>query len=308
MLAILVALVGYTIWDKYQSGQATAIDADEKYAYEAFNIELPDEFSFCGEAVPMKDPDVRERFDREMHVNVYFHSNTILVMKRAYRWLPQIEQILKEEGLPDELKYLVAVESAFTNAVSPAGAAGFWQIMEGTGREMGLRVNEEVDERLEPLKATRAACKYLKQAHQALGSWTLVAASYNMGISGVENALKRQKVNSFYDLSLNSQTARYVFRILAFKEIMENPEKYRFNLQKRHLYEPEEFRKVTVTTSIPDLIDFALQQGINLKLLRLHNPWLKADQLQVAEGESFDILIPSGAGEVLLEGDAAPAP
>lgn len=304
LLAIIIGLVAYTLFDRLFRPGDNAIDSAEKYAFEAYNIDLPDEISFCDEKVPLKEPDIRERFDREMHANVFFHSNTLLVIKRANKWLPDIEKELKKHGLPEDLKYLVAVESAFTNAVSPKGATGFWQIMETTARDLGLTVNDEVDERYDPARSTEAACKYLKQAYQKFGSWTLVAASYNMGITGVENALKRQRVDSYYDLELNEQTARYVFRILAFKEIMENPEKYKFNIKKRNLYYADEHREVEVSQSIPNLIDFSIQQGVNLKLLRIYNPWLRSDRLTIdRDGTTYRIKIPLNPEEASLGGE-----
>jgi len=289
-----MGLVLYTIYRELQEKEtfSTSINAEEKIDREAFNITLPEEFYFCGEAVPLNEPDVRERLDKELHRNVFFHSNTFLLLKRANRWLPEISKVMEGYGLPDDLKYLVIIESALTNVTSPAGAVGFWQIMETTGKEFGLTINQEVDERYDPIKSTHVACRYFKQAYKRFGSWTLAAASYNRGMAGIERALEKQRVDSFYDLQLNSETAHYVFRAMAIKEIFENPGKYQYDLQAGQLYYPEKARTVEVTESIPDLVSFALQQGINYKLLKLHNPWLRSERLSVPEGKTFTLKIP----------------
>lgn len=258
----------------------------------AVSLELPKELYFAGERVPLEIPDVRERLDRELHINTYWHSSTIFLIKRAHQWLPQIEKILAENGIPDDFKYLTAIEGGFVNAVSPANAVGFWQILESSGEENGLEITKEVDERYDPLKATEAACKYLKKAHRKFDNWTNAAASYNRGMAGLQRALDNQKVNSYYDLLLNEETSRYVFRILAIKEIIENPKKYGFNIDKRHLYDPEEIRYVEVDHDIKDLIAFSKDQGINYKLLKRHNPWLREDHLDVKRNKTYKIAIP----------------
>lgn len=258
----------------------------------AISLDLPKELLFAGERVPLEIPDVRERLDRELHINTYWHSSTIFLIKHAHRWLPQISEILAENGIPDDFKYLTAIEGGFVNAVSPADAVGFWQILKSSGRENGLEITKEVDERYDPLKATEAACKYLKKAYAKFGNWTNVAASYNRGMAGLQRAIDDQKVDSYYDLLLNDETSRYVFRILAIKEIIEHPAKYGFDIEKRHLYNPENLRYVEVDHDIKDLVEFAKEQGINYKLLKRHNPWLRDDHLDVDRKKTYKIAIP----------------
>ena len=260
--------------------------------YNAKSLPIPDSLSFAGELVPLLIPDVRERLDRELHINTYWHNNTIFLIKKANRWLPQIEPILKKFDVPDDFKYLTAIEGSFRNDISPKNAVGFWQFRKEAGKEFGLEITKEVDERYDPLKSTEAACKYLKKAYEKFGSWTLVAASYNRGMSGLQKAIDNQKVTSYYDLMLNEETSRYVFRILAIKEIIENPSKYNFEIEGEHLYQPEQLKYVEVTESIDNLVTFAKSQNINYKLLKRHNPWLQKDKLTVKKGAKYQMAIP----------------
>jgi membrane-bound lytic murein transglycosylase D len=256
-------------------------------------LDVPTRMSFAGEEVPLDVPDVFERFDRELHINSYMHNSTIFIMKRAGRWLPQIEQILKENGIPDDFKYQALIESALLNDTSPRGAVGFWQIMEPAGKELGLEIRDEVDERYDPLKATAAACKYLKKAHDKFGNWTLAAASYDRGMAGLDRALENQRVKSYYDLFLNDETARYVFRLLAIKEIMEHPAKYGFDIGERALYKPEPVRYVEVNETVKDLVDFSISHGTSYKILKRLNPWLRDDRLTVKKNRVYKIALPS---------------
>ncbi len=268
--------------------------ADQQGAWmPARSIDVPKTMSFAGEEVPLNIPDVFERFDRELHINSYMHNSTIFIMKRAGRWLPQIEPILKANGIPDDFKYQALIESALLNDVSPRGAVGFWQIMEPAGKELGLEIRDEVDERYDPLKATEAACKYLKKAYQKFGNWTLVAASYDRGMAGLDRALENQKTKSYYDLFLNDETARYVFRILAIKEIMEHPTRYGFDISERHLYKPEPVRYVEVNETVKDLVDFSIAQGTSYKLLKRLNPWLREERLTVKKNRTYKIALPA---------------
>ncbi|MFT6963651.1 MAG: hypothetical protein ACJAWV_003389 [Flammeovirgaceae bacterium] len=292
ILILLIGLVAFTIYDKMQTKPQPIVE-QIRYETELLNIEMPEKMDFCGETVPLKELAIRERLDRDLHSNSFFHSNTILIMKRANRWFPRMRKILKEEGIPDDFIYLPVVESALTNVISPAGATGFWQFMRGTGKEMGLTINGEVDERYDPIKSTRAACKYLKQAYKRFGDWTLVAASYNMGMSGLGRRISKQKADSYYDLHLNSETARYVFRILAFKEILSNPDKYKFKIKSQYLYPEEKVKYVTVTESIRDLAQFAKNQGISYNALKFYNPWLRNTELKIKKGKSYNIAIPT---------------
>jgi hypothetical protein len=213
-------------------------------------------------------------------------------MKRAHRWLPQMEAILRKHNIPDDFKYLPLIESNLLNVVSPRDAVGYWQILDTSGKEFGLEITKDVDERYDPLKATEAACKYLRQAYQKFGNWALVAASYNRGMGGMQRALENQQVTSYYDLFLNDETSRYVFRILAIKEIIEHPEKYGFRVNPAHLYQEEPLRYIEVTETIPDLIAFAKANGSNYKLIKRHNPWLREDRLTVKRGRSYRIALP----------------
>jgi membrane-bound lytic murein transglycosylase D len=253
------------------------------------SLQLPSSMEFAGERVPLELPDVKERLDRELHINTYWHSSTIFLIKRANKWLPQMKEILRKNNIPEDFIYLAAIEGGFLNDVSPKEAVGFWQIRKATGKELGLEVSRDVDERYDPIKSTEAACKYLNKAYKKFGNWTSAAASYNRGMSGLGRALNNQKIDSYYDLMLNDETARYVFRILAVKEIFENPKKYGFNISKEHLYDAEELRYVEVDHDIKDLVKFANEQGINYKLLKRHNPWLRDDHLDVKRGKTYQI-------------------
>ncbi len=261
--------------------------------FPAISYDLPTNLNFAGERVPIEIPDVLERLDRELQINVYLHSSTIFLIKRANRWLPQMQEILRQHNIPDDFKYLPLIESGLLNDVSPKEAVGYWQILKTSGRELGLEVDKEVDERYDPLKATVAACKYLNNAYKKFGNWTLVAASYNRGIAGVGRALERQQVDNFYDLHLVDETSRYVFRILAIKEIIENPVTYGFVVNPKHLYQEEPLRYVEVTETIPDLVKFSKQHGVNYKLLKRHNPWLRDDRLTVKGKKVYRIALPA---------------
>ncbi|MBX2915423.1 MAG: lytic transglycosylase domain-containing protein [Cyclobacteriaceae bacterium] len=258
----------------------------------AVSYDLPTSISFAGEAVPLQLPDVRERLDRELQVNIYLQSSTLFLLKRANRWLPRMTEILKEHNIPDDFKYLPLIESGLVNGVSPKEAVGYWQIREAAGKELGLEINKEVDERYDPIKSTEAACKYLKNAYSKFGNWTLVAASYNRGVAGIKNDLEDNQVDNYYDAHLNDETARYVFRILAIKEIFEHPEKYGFKLKPEHLYQPEELKTIEISETIPNLVSFAKSNGSNYKILKRHNPWLRQPRLTVKKGKTYQILLP----------------
>jgi membrane-bound lytic murein transglycosylase D len=259
---------------------------------ERFSRYIPTTAEFAGEAAPLNIIDVRERFERELLVNANLDATTLLVIKRANRSFPVIEPILAKYGVPDDFKYLAVAESGLLNAVSPAGAKGFWQFMEATARESGLEVNGEVDERYHLEKSTEAACRYLLNAKQRFGTWTMAAASYNGGFNGVGRQVDIQKVNNYYDLLLTDETARYVFRILALKEIMKNPALYGFNVTPEELYENLPVRKVEVDSTIIDLADFAKAQGVNYKILKIHNPWLRDKKLTNATKKKYTMDIP----------------
>ena len=260
--------------------------------YNVYALTLPKNLIFANEKVPMQLPDVRERIDREFLVNTYWQSNGFLMFKRANKYFPIIEKILAEEGVPDDFKYLAIIESGLTNVVSPAGASGFWQIMKVTGREYGLEVNGNVDERYHLKKATRVACKYLKDAKNKLGSWTLAAAAYNGGMSGMSRRLEKQQVNGYYDLLLGSETSRYVPRIVALKYILMQPHKFGFNFEKKDLYTGIPTTTVVVDSVITDIAGFSKHYGINYKILKIHNPWLREGHLNNKSKRSYEIEIP----------------
>lgn len=252
----------------------------------------PSEIDFAGEKTPLNISDVSERFDRELLINANLDATTKIIIKRANRAFPIIEPILKKNGVPDDFKYLAVIESGLVNVVSPAGAKGVWQFMPDTGRERGLEVNDVVDERYHLAKSTEAACSYLLGAYKKFGSWTLAAASYNGGVSGVNKQITFQGVTNYYDLLLTDETARYVFRILALKEIMQHPDRYNFAMPQSEMYQTLPVKTVDVTTSIPDLAVFAKEQGINYKILKIHNPWLRDRKLDVAAGKGYILEIP----------------
>jgi len=260
--------------------------------YNVYALTLPKNLIFANEKVPMGLPDVKERIDREFLVNTYWQSNGFLMFKRANKYFPIIEKILEEEGVPDDFKYLAVIESGLTNVVSPAGASGFWQIMKVTGREYGLEVNGNVDERYHLEKATRVACKYLKDAKNKLGSWTLAAAAYNGGMSGISRRLSKQQVDGYYDLLLGSETSRYVPRIVALKYILMQPHSFGFNFEKKDLYTEIPTSTVVVDSVITDMASFSKQFGINYKILKIHNPWLREGHLNNKTKRTYEIEIP----------------
>lgn len=251
------------------------------------------DIDFCGERVPIELTDVKERLDRELIVNINLHSATSLIIKRANRYFSDIEPILKRNGIPDDFKYLCVIESALTNATSTAGAKGFWQFMPETAKEYNLEVSSTVDQRYDVVKATEAACAYFKKAYNKFGNWTLVAASYNRGMAGIERQQVSQGVSDYYDLYLTEETSRYVFRILALKEIMLNQDKYGYIFTKEELYKPLKTRTISINSTIDNLQMWALSEGINFKILKLHNPWLIDTSLLVAPGKTYDIQIPT---------------
>lgn len=256
---------------------------------------IPELLYFAGEKVPLFIPDVNERMDRELLINSFFHSNTFQLFKRANRWFPVLEPILKANQVPDDFKYLALIESDFMLKVSPSGAAGFWQFLEETGKKFGLEINEEVDERYHVKKATEAACKYLNMAHQLLGNWTLAAASYNMGMENTRKALNMQKVTNYYDLLLNQETSRYLFRILAVKEIFENPQKYGFFYGSDQLYPVYKSHSIQTDSSISSLVDFAIAHKITYKELKIYNPWLLKSDLKNKFRKTYIIEIPDSS-------------
>jgi len=255
-------------------------------------FDIPKELTFAGEKVPLEIEDVKERLEREIYVNAYWQSNMILLMKRSSKFLPEIELWLKENGVPDDFKYLAMAESGLMNVASPAGAKGFWQILESTGKEYGLEISKDVDERYHLEKATFAAAKYLNKAHAKFRDWTAVAASYNMGQSGFARRQDDQLALNYYDLYLNDETSRYLFRILAFKVIFENPGEFGFHLRESDYYENPNFKFIKVNSDIKNLANWAKQQGSTYKDLKLYNPWLRDKDLNIKRGRTYEIMLP----------------
>ena len=258
---------------------------------------VPEQAIFDGDTIDLRRYDRRERMDREMMSFTYMHSTTMLLIKRANRYFPIIEPILKANGIPDDFKYLMVIESNLNNiARSPAGAAGLWQFMPATGREFGLEVNDNVDERYHIEKATVAACKYFKQAYAKYGDWMAVSAAYNAGQGRIPSQLEKQLASHAMDLWLVEETSRYMFRLLAAKEIFNNPQRYGFLLKREHLYPPIPYKEVTVNTSIDDLNDYAKSQGITYAQLRDANPWLRDTSLKNKTGKTYILYIPTQEG------------
>lgn len=253
--------------------------------------EIPKSMSFCDQTIDLTVFDSKERLDKELLVNTYYHSSTIQYFKRANRFFSTLDRILKEENVHPDMKYLCLIESGLTQAVSPSGAKGFWQFMPETAKEYGLNVNREVDERYHVEKSTRAACQYLKDANKKFNDWPLTAASYNRGVGGITSDLENQNVDSYLDLHLNRETGRYFFRILALKLIFESPEAYNFFPEEMYLYEPFDTRKIEVTESIPNLTTWALENGSNYHQLKVLNPWILGQKLTV-KNNSYTIELP----------------
>ena len=259
--------------------------------YKIISPKIPDNISIFGEGVPLENFEVYERVDREILVNTYWHSATILAIKRANRWFPVIEPILKRNNIPDDFKYLVVVESNLENVVSPAGATGFWQFIKSASKQYGLEVNDEVDERYDVEKSTVAACKYLNTAYKMFGNWTMSASSYNAGISGIDKWSGLQKSANYWNLVLGSETSRYVSRIIAMKLIMENPNAYGYDLMGKDLYQPLKYKEVELNTSVANFADYAVTLGVNYKTLKLYNPWLRDTSLKNKSGTVYKIKV-----------------
>ena len=277
---------------KLQSESPHAKNYNLNSEYKVYALKIPDTVHFAGEKIPLTSPDLRERMDRELLVNTYWQSNTLLLIKRANKFFPKIEQILKDEEIPDDFKYLSLIESGLQNVTSPSGAKGFWQIMRNTGLEMGLEINSNVDERYNLSLSTKTACKYIKKAKNKFGTWILAAASYNRGISGIQKNLNFQEVDNYFDLRLGSESSRYIFRILAIKEIIENPVKYGFIFDEIDLYNEIPVRNISVDTPIVSLSKFAKQFKINYKILKIHNSWLRQNHLNNRSRKKYNIEIP----------------
>lgn len=289
---LLTAGLGFAIGKQCAQHNASPNDnIPNLYTNKGATPPLPNTLDFAGEDVPLDVYYVREALDKELIINCYQHSKTIQIIKRAARYFPVIEPILKEEGLPDDFKYLCVAESGLENVVSPAKAAGFWQFIPSTGKLYGMEISDDVDERYNLEQSTRAACQYLKKSKASLGSWSLAAAAYNMGEINLKKNIENQSINNYWDLYLNQETSRYVYRILSYKLIMENPQMYGYESCPAHLYHPIPCKEITVTSPIPSLYDFAKEHNVSYKELKFLNPWLRNSKISVS-GKKYTIKIP----------------
>ena len=293
-IAIMLLLsIGFVFTILVSAGnQQDKIPEYEESGPVAVSWAIPDDVSFAGEVMPLQNFDTRESLDRELNATAYRHGSTLLTIKRAGRYFPEIEKILKEYGVPDDFKYLACAESDLSNVISPKGATGYWQIMEATGKESGMIINREVDERYDLDKSTRFACKYFLKAYEKYGSWTMAAASYNNGFSGLNEQVDIQKETNYYDLLLNEETARYIFRIVSLKLIMSEPSKYGFNIVPDEIYKPVPFREVKVDTTVTSFEQFARHFDTNYKILKFLNPWLRKPFLTNSEKREYLIRVP----------------
>lgn len=263
-----------------------------KRFYKIFSVKVPEKLSFSGEEVPLDKFYVREGLDRELLVNSYWQSNSVLMLKRAYRYFPLMDSILMANQVPADFKYLALIESGLENIVSPAGAAGFWQFLKTTGLSYGLEINQEIDERYNVEKSTVAACQYIKNAYNHYNSWTLAAASYNMGVGGLDAVIKSQKVNNYYDLYLNKETQRYVYRILAVKLIYQSPVNYGYYLRTIDMYPKIPVYSVTVDSAVSDWAEFARKNNANYRILKELNPWIFKYTLTNKGNKKYKVLFP----------------
>ncbi len=283
---------------------ASKIDHDERPDYnwsptenipqivKAVNLDQP--FTFCGETLPMNNFDVRERLDRELTVNTYWHSSTLLSIKTSLRYFPMMDKMLNDAGLPTDLKYIAVAESALRNVTSPAGAKGFWQFMKGTGKEYGLEINSEIDERYHFEKSTKAAIQYLKRLKKRFGTWANVAGAYNMGGGNMNKRLETQRVDNYFDLNLNEETGRYYFRLVALKHIIENPRAFGFYLEKDDFYSPlNDYKVIEVNGSVNNWGDFAKEHHTTYRMLKIYNPWLIDVKLTNKSKKTYEVRVPN---------------
>ena len=268
-------------------------DKNTSETYQIKALKIPTGLNFSGEHIPIEKADIKERIDRELLVNTYWQSNGLLLFKRAHKYFPIIEPILEKNGIPNDFKYLAVIESGLQNVTSPAGAKGFWQIMKATAQENGLEVNSNVDERYHLEKATQAACNYLNASKERFGNWTMAAAAYNAGNAGMARKIENQKVTNYYDLLLGEETKRYLPRIVAVKEILSNPKKYGFIFDNEDLYNLKPTTLIEVDSVITDIAVFSKNLGINYKIMKMHNPWLRENKLNNASKKLYQIKIPS---------------
>lgn len=284
-------LISFSFNSKYETDTETYQSAFEENT-KVFAVDIPRNIKFADEKVPLDKFYVQEALERELTVNTYFHSSSIFLIKKANRWFPIIEPILEEYNIPEDFKYLAVAESGLAQVVSPVGATGFWQIMKSTGRELGLEINGDIDQRYDVELATIAACKYLNKAYEKYGDWTLVAASYNAGMNKISKEIERQGEDNYYDMIFGEETGRYVYRIIALKALLEKPEDYGFYLRKKDLYKPYKLEKITVDTAISSIPAFAKSFDLNYKEFKIYNPWIRQAYLANKSRRTYTIQIP----------------
>ncbi|MDP3557397.1 MAG: transglycosylase SLT domain-containing protein [Bacteroidota bacterium] len=255
-------------------------------------LNIPSNLEFCGEKIPLNSLSIKEDLEKEFFNNNYWKHNSAVLFAKAQKWFPYIEPILKQQGVPDDFKYVAVIESHLSNIVSPAGAAGFWQLMPSSARNYDLEVNEMVDERLDVEKATRAACRHLKDAYAVFNNWTLSAAAYNLGIGGIQAALKKQKSNNYYDLLLNSETGSFVYRILAYKTLFSNPTHFGIKKKKWNYFAKIPLKTYKVDSSVTNISHLAKQIGCSKTIIKLYNPWLLGETLNNPENKIYEFKIP----------------
>lgn len=287
-------LFGLKVITLPQDGAQAQEESGSRYElnYHIVSPPVPKFPELFGEQIPVADPEVYERLDREIIINTYLHSTTMRYMKLAARWFPVIEPILAKNNIPEDMKYLAVAESGLENVTSYAGAVGFWQFMESTAMSYGLEVNRSIDERYNVEKATQAACDYLQDAYKRYGEWTLAAASYNAGESGINRRLEHQKVDNYWDLYMYDETERYILRIAALKYVFENPTAYGFYLQPQDMYKPYDAYEVLVTKTVDDLVEFAIEHGTTYKKVRDLNPWIHDDKIPNRSGRTYNVKLP----------------
>jgi membrane-bound lytic murein transglycosylase D len=288
---LCVLIITVLFYNGINKSETDPITSTHK-TYNIKALKFPENLNLAGERVPLEKNDIRERMDRELLVNTYWQSNGLLLIKRANKYFPILEPLLKKYGLPDDFKYLALAESAFIDETSSAGAAGIWHFMKSTGKEYGLEINSNVDERYNIEKATKVAAEYLIKSKQSFNSWTLAAASYNAGNYGISKRLKTQQVDNYYDAKLPNETERYVFRIIALKEVISNPLKYGFSFDQEDLYTMPKTKTITVDTTIVNIASFAKTLGISYKELKIHNSWLRENKLNNKSRKVYEIKIP----------------
>ena len=255
--------------------------------------DVPASMTFCGDKVSFDRIDMAERMDRELTGIVYGQTLSSIIIKRANRYFPRLIEILKKNNMPEDLIYLAVAESSLDiNALSPVKAAGIWQFMAATGKQYGLEVNDDVDERYDPEKETVAACKYLRNAYSKYGNWATVCASYNAGTGKISSELSSQRVNTSFDLRLVSETSRYVFRIIALKIFLENPKRFGYRLRSNQLYQPIEYDEVRVNAPVANWTTWAREHGITYAQLRDANPWIRSNKLPNASGKVYRAKVP----------------